>query len=286
MGDGTVTLRAPVSKTPVIVAIAAIVVIVAMGLVAITMSTHGPAPRDVVNALDNRLPDLIEDVRGSVVHIRKVGEHQGSGCLISPDGILFTAKHVSDSKPGDYEVTLDDGRVFEVKPGYVLEDRENDITFLMLDLAGAEPNLPYATLATEDVLRVGQHVVIMGSPLGSDNFNSVSVGILSALDRDLYNRRGWGREQRFDWHVMLQSTSPAYPGNSGGPIFSMQGEVIGVLVAGQDPCLNFSVPISRFVDTIGAVRTHFALCRFNVVEETFDVTYEMQRLVNAIDELK
>ena len=239
---------------------------------------------------DDRLPDLIDDVRSSVVHISKVGEHQGSGCLISRDGILFTAKHVSDGKPGDYEVTLDDGRTFMVKPGYVLEDRENDVTFMLLDLAGTEPNLPYATLATEDRLRVGQQVVIMGSPLGSDNFNSVSAGILSSLNRDLYNRRGWESEQRFSWHVMLQSTSPAFPGNSGGPVFNMGGEVIGVLVAGEAETLNFSVPVARFADTIDAVRTHFKLCRFNVVveeeREILNAAYEMQQLMNGIDKMK
>jgi len=225
-------------------------------------------PGTVTRELDNRLPDLIEDVRPAVVHIAKLGECQGSGCLISADGIIFTAKHVSDGQPGDYEVTLDDGRKFKVKPGYVLEDKENDVTFMQLDLAGHEPNLPCATLAKEDVLRVGDSVLIMGSPLGSDNFNSVSMGILSATGRDLYNRRGWESARRFSWHVMLQTTSPAFPGNSGGPVFNMTGEVIGVLVAGQAETLNFSVPVARFADTIDAVRTHFRLCRFNVVDET------------------
>lgn len=247
------------------------------------------APVALTEVLDNRLPDLIENVRPGVVHISKLGECQGSGCLISPDGILFTAKHVSDGRPGDYEVTLDGGRKFKVKPGYVLEDRENDITFMQLDLAGAEPNLPYAELATDNTLRVGSKVVIMGSSLGRDNFNSVSVGILSALERDLYSRNGWEQYKRYNWHVMLQSTSPAYPGNSGGPIFSMRGEVIGVLVAGQDPCLNFSVPVSRFAGTVDTVRDWFRLVRFNIVgeeeQETFDTAYEIQQLVNAVDRL-
>jgi len=216
------------------------------------------------------IADQVERVRGSVVHISKAGDCQGSGCLISPDGIIFTAKHVSDNTPGDYTVTLDDGREFPVK--YVLEDTENDVTFMQLDLQGHEPNLPYAKLATNrrrhSGLRVGDAVFIMGSPLGKDNFNTVSMGILSAVDRDLYNRRGWEQEQRYDWHVMIQSTSPAYPGNSGGPVFDMNCRVIGVLVAGQDSCLNFSVPVARFRDTIDTVREWFKLRRFSIVEET------------------
>jgi len=235
------------------------------------------------------IADQVEEVRGAVVHVQKDGS-QGSGCLISPDGIIFTAKHVSDGTPGDYEVTLDDGRKFQVKSGYVLEDKENDVTFLQLDLQGHEPNLPYVKLAAEDKLRVGDAVFIMGSPLGSDNFNSVSLGLLAAEDRDLYNRRGWERERRYNWHVMLQSTSPAYPGNSGGPVFNLDSEVVGVLVAGQDATLNFSVPVARFRDTIDTVRQWFALCRFNVVaeeeeDEIYDVYYELQQLYNALSRL-
>ena len=235
------------------------------------------------------IADQVEEVRGAVVHVRKEGS-QGSGCLISPDGIIFTAKHVSDGTPGDYEVTLDDGRKFRVKPGYVLEDKENDVTFMQLDLQGHEPNLPYAKLAVEDKLRVGDAVFIMGSPLGSDNFNSVSLGLLAAEDRDLYNRNSWERYRRYNWHVMLQSTSPAYPGNSGGPVFNLDSEVVGVLVAGQDATLNFSVPVARFRDTLDAVRDHFRLCRFDVVAEEkedkiYDVYYELQQLHNALSRL-
>jgi len=216
------------------------------------------------------IADQVEQIRPSVVHISKTGVCQGSGCLVSSDGIIFTAKHVSDDTHGDYVVTLDDGRTFTTK--YVVEDKENDVTFMQLDLDGAEPNLPYAILAQEDTLRVGDGVIIGGSPLGKDNFNTFSLGILSAEARELYDRSGWESYKEYTWHVMLQTTSPAFPGNSGGPIFNMTGEVIGVLVAGQAETLNFGVPVARFRDTIDTVRQWFALCRFNVVEEEVAVT--------------
>jgi len=211
------------------------------------------------------IADQVQAVRPAVVHVYKHGVCQGSGCLLTPDGIMFTAKHVSDDTPGEYTVTLDDGRTFPVK--YTIEDKENDVTFMQLCLDGAEPNLPHAQLAQEDTLRVGDAVIIGGSPLGKDNFNTFSLGILSANPRDLYSRQGWERYKRYDWHVMLQTTSPAFPGNSGGPIFDMQGRVIGVLVAGQAETLNFGVPVARFRDTIDTVRTWFELCRFNVVAD-------------------
>lgn len=219
------------------------------------------------------IADEVSSVRNSVVHIEKDGVCQGSGCVVSEDGIIFTAKHISDNTYGTYTVTLDDGREYNVK--YVIEDTENDITFMKLDLP-VDVKLQSAKLASEDTLRVGDGVFIFGSPLGKININTVSTGILSAIDRDLYNRPGWEHYKRYTWHVMLQSTSPAFPGNSGGPVFNMNGEVIGVLVAGQAETLNFSVPVCRFRETIDVVRTWFELCRFNVVENVEEVvpTYD------------
>jgi len=216
----------------------------------------------------NQLPDLIESVRGSVVHVSKPGQRQGSGCLISADGIIFTAKHLSDGEYGDYEITLDDGRKFKIKPGYVLEDKENDITFMQLDLDGQEPNLPYSPLVPDGKLRIGERVLVMGSPLGSKNFNSVSDGMLVASDRNLYDRPGygWAAGRPYNWRVMLQHTAVTEGGSSGGPVFNMSGEVIGVHVAAEGST-KFAVPVARFRDTIDAVRDHFRLCRFNVIGE-------------------
>jgi S1-C subfamily serine protease len=209
------------------------------------------------------IADQVAQVRPAVVHIAKHGVCQGSGALISADGIVFSAKHVSDGEPGEYTVTLDDGREFPVK--YVVEDKENDISFMQLDLRGQEPNLPYATLAAAEP-RVGDGLIIGGSPLGKENFNTFSFGVLSADGRDLAGQAP-SEADRYTWHVMLQTTSPAYPGNSGGPVFNMQGEVVGVLVAGVDATLNWAVPVARFAGTIDTVRRWFELCRFNVVED-------------------
>jgi S1-C subfamily serine protease len=202
----------------------------------------------------------VAQVRGVVVHVQREGSWQGSGCLLTDDGILFTARHVTDGDPcGVYTVTLDDGNRYPVK--YVLEDREADLSYMKLDLPRGV-TLPFATLAPSDTLRVGDSVIIAGSPLGKDNFNTFSLGIISALNRNLDQREGeWQQYAGLKWHAMIQTTSPAYPGNSGGPIFDMQGHVVGVLVAGMDATLNYGVPVVYLRDSIEAVRQWFTLCR-------------------------
>lgn len=206
------------------------------------------------------LADRVEQSLPVSVHVRKIGVCQGSGCIISPDGIVFTAKHVTDGEYGEYEVTLNDGRVFPVKA--VVESKNHDVAFLQLDLPDGVV-LPYAKLADLSRMRVGEAIYIIGSPYGSDQFNTVSLGILSAMQRNLDAKRNYG----YGWTVTFQSTSPAAPGNSGGPVFDMQGNVVGVLVAGMEATLNFSVPVAVFMDKLDVVRRMFEELEFKVVEK-------------------
>jgi len=305
----------PVSVGPhvaatILIAIAAIVALI-LATEKPTVVTKQPVTKRVTIAeRDDGIADEVAMVRSAVVHVYKKGECQGSGCLISSDGIIFTAKHVTDGQYGEYDIKLDDGRIFPVK--HAIEDKENDIAFMQLDLEHARrpgpqwapadglsqknyveyvqrPDLPYAELAEIDRLRMGDKVFIMGSPHGIYNFNSVSLGIVSGINRDLYNRKaGWERYQCYNWHVMLQTTSPAYPGNSGGPVFDLDCNVIGVLVAGEGDTLNFSVPVARFRDTVDDVRTQLALCRFNVVEKEEESEYDMlyHRYRNGLGEFQ
>lgn len=199
-------------------------------------------------------------VRPAVVHVEHGGVCQGSGAIIGADGIVFTAAHVTEggTDPNRFRVTLDDGRRFGVR--YVLEDTRFDVAFLLLkDVNEPLPTVPMADLSG---MRVGDPVFIMGSPRGYVNFNSVSLGIISVMQRNLDDPRPYG----YGWAVMFQSTSPAFPGNSGGPVFDMQGRAVGVLVAGMAPTLNYSVPVAVFRDQVEVVRQAFALMRFKPPE--------------------
>jgi S1-C subfamily serine protease len=208
------------------------------------------------------LPATIASVRGAVVCITKDAMFSASGCIVSPDGIVFTARHLTNGVEGVYSVSLDDGRVFGVK--YVVEDRVLDIAFLKLDMPKGM-TLKCVKLSPYARTVVGESVFMIGSPHGFGNFNTVSVGIVSALGRNLRDRDGWSSVAKYNWLDMVQSTSPAFPGNSGGPVFNMRGEVIGALVAGEDATLNFSVPVAHFAGLLPIVERMFAECDLRVI---------------------
>lgn len=202
------------------------------------------------------IADNIEAVRGAVVHIQKTDGCQGSGVILSEDGIVMTAKHVTGGTYGEYTITLDDQKT-TYKAKYVIEDKENDIAFLWLELPKGT-TLPFAKLYSNKP-RVGDQIFIGGSPFGKRNINTFSTGIVSAENRDFGGA--------YDWHVMVQTDSSAGPGNSGGPVFNMDNAVVGVLVAGHNSTLNYSVPVAQFRDTIYDVRTWFRLQRFDVIKK-------------------
>src|SRR5690606_34406252 len=114
------------------------------------------------------------------------------------------------------------------------QDAETDLAVLAVDAAGP---LPSAPLGDSDALRPGHLVLALGSPFGLQN--SVSAGIVSALGRDL---PGAEMFQRF-----IQTDAAIHPGNSGGPLVNMAGEVVGVntalISAGRSaPGLGFALP--------------------------------------------
>lgn len=207
----------------------------------------------LLSGCSRKLSDTVDRVRGSVVHIEKVGEWQGSGFVLTSDGIICTAKHVVENG-GTFVVTFDDGT--KLTTTVALQDNEHDVGFLKV-----KPDKPLKPLALAPFnLRAGDPVFIMGSPLGFFNFNSVTLGVVSARQRDLDEVANSG----LGWHVMFQSDSAAYPGNSGGPVFNMNGEVIGILVAGVDASLNYSVPVDVFRDKLWLIRLGLESQRFSV----------------------
>jgi S1-C subfamily serine protease len=248
-----------------------VVAIVVCGVDLIVPDVKVYCPVEVIQVAPYSLADRVNLVRPGVVFVLKNGACEGSGFAVA-ENIVLTAKHITDGTYGEYTVTADDGTTFQVRA--VVEDKEHDLSYLLIDGA-----LPVLSLGDIDDVRVGDSVFIIGSPLGLENFNSVSLGILAARQRDLSEYGEYG------WNVLFQSTSPSYPGNSGSPVFDFDGRVIGVLVVGYDATLNYSVPAS-FID-VPAVQQMFKLAQFQTVNKpTFAVTEEMwQEQVELIDGL-
>ena len=160
----------------------------------------------------------------------------GSGFVIDPAGYVVTNNHVIEQAEV-VTVRLDDGA--ELAARVVGVDAKTDIALLKVD--PAEP-LPHVEFGDSDAVRVGDWVMAIGNPFGFGN--SVTAGIISARQRDI--RAG-------PYDDFLQTDAPINRGNSGGPLFDMEGKVVGVNTAIYSPS-GGSVGIGFAVPSLLAVR--------------------------------
>ena len=159
---------------------------------------------------------------------------QGSGVIIDPNGIILTNNHVVD---GADEVTvhLTDKREFKAK--VIGTDPKTDIAVIKIE----GKNLPVVKLGKSDDVKVGEWVAAIGAPFGLDN--TVTAGIVSAKSRNLPDEQ---------FVPFIQTDVAVNPGNSGGPLFNMKGEVIGInsqifSTSGGFMGLSFAIPIDLAV---------------------------------------
>lgn len=199
-----------------------------IGEVGLPRSSSSQDSKPATGAQHPELTDLIKQTMSSVVliEIRDASDRviaRGSGFIASPDGKVVTNNHVVRDADSAY-VKLSNGSFFKAD-GLIASDAQADVA--VLKVAGT--NLPALTLSDSEKAVVGQPVVAIGSPLGLEN--SVSNGIISGLRED--SGRKW-----------IQTTAAASPGNSGGPLLNLTGEVVGVVtwkaVGGEN--LNFAIP--------------------------------------------
>lgn len=166
-------------------------------------------------------------------------EARGSGFIIDADGTVVTNNHVVKGAKS-VSVTLDDGSVFTAK--VVGVDPRTDIAVLKL---AADRKLPFIQLGDSDRVKVGEWVVAIGNPFGLGS--TVTAGIVSARARDI----GSGPYDSF-----LQVDAPINRGNSGGPLFTQDGRVVGVNTAILSPSggsvgIGFAIP-SNMVKSVVA----------------------------------
>ena len=137
-------------------------------------------------------------------------EALGSGFVVSEDGYIVTNNHVIE---GADEITIEFFSGKKLPAKVVGKDDKTDIALLKVE---AEEALPFVNFGDSDLMRVGDWVMAMGNPLGQGF--SVSAGIVSAR----------GREQQGPYDDFIQTDAAINRGNSGGPLFNMDGQVIGV----------------------------------------------------------
>jgi len=186
----------------------------------------------------------------------------GSGFIITTDGFVLTNAHVVEAAD-EITVKLNDKREFKAK--VIGSDRRTDIALLKIEAAG----LPAVKFGDPNKLKVGEWVIAIGSPFGFEN--SVTAGIVSAKGRSLPQE---------NFVPFIQTDAAVNPGNSGGPLFNMRGEVIGINSqiysrTGGFMGLSFAIPIDVANDIAGQLKSTGKITRGRIGVVIQPVTKEL-----------
>src|SRR5262245_9370294 len=202
---------------------------------------------DLLDAYSRAVIHVVDTVSPAVVSVGGMrGDRNGgsgSGFLVTPDGYALTNSHVV---AGRNRLSAETVEGDHVDADVVGDDPATDLAILRL----ASRDLPYAELGDSSLLRVGQLVIAMGSPLGLHS--TVSTGVVSAVERSMRGRDGRLIEN------IIQHSAPINPGNSGGPLVDSRGRVVGVNTAiiAFAQGLGFAVPSSTAKWVVTEILSH------------------------------
>jgi serine protease Do len=212
---------------------------------------------------DEALTDLLHSVaRGLLPDFNPTP--LGSGFLVSSDGYVVTAQHiVEDAANAEVVVRLADGREY---PGRVVGmDRTTDIGLVKIEASG----LPSVRIGEPRQLQPGEWVATIGTPFGLES--TVAAGIVSTTSRTIPSES----------HVrFIQTDVATNPGHSGGPLFNLAGEVVGVnsmifSASGGSIGLSFAVPIDVAMEAVQQLRRHGRVTRGRIGVLVQEVTPEL-----------
>ncbi|MBI4094316.1 MAG: trypsin-like peptidase domain-containing protein [Candidatus Liptonbacteria bacterium] len=177
--------------------------------------------------------------------LREVGN--GSGFIVSPDGLVVTNKHVVADTSASYTVFTNDGKRYDAR--VLARDPVQDLAIVKIE---GGSRFPTVALGDSDALQLGQTVIAIGNALGEFR-NTVSVGVVSGLARTV-TASGGGTVETIQG--VIQTDAAINPGNSGGPLLNLKGEVIGIntAVASGAENIGFAIPINRAKRDISSVK--------------------------------
>jgi len=198
--------------------------------------------------------------KGGSAQQEEVPRGVGSGFIISADGYIMTNAHVVEGA-SDVYVTLTDKREFKAK--IIGSDTRTDVALLKID----GNNLPRLVIGDSDKIRAGEWVLAIGSPFGLEN--TVTAGIISAKARDTG-----------DYLPLIQTDVAVNPGNSGGPLINLKGEVIGINSqiysrSGGFMGISFAVPIDEALRVSDQLKASGRVTRGRIGVQIGEVTKDV-----------
>lgn len=226
---------------------------------AVSPETPGAQGLRMLQEIEAALTDLAERVTPSVVSIGPAASPDparerfrnprgaGSGVIVSPDGYIVTNNHVIGDAEA-VEVRIHDGTTYS---GHVVgKDADTDLALVKISPRG---EVPAAALGDSEAVKIGQWALAVGNPFGLDR--TVTLGVVSGVGRQDINL------SRYENYI--QTDSSIFPGNSGGPLFNLDGEIIGIntAVINSVQGIGFAIPSNMVKQVVHQLRVQGKVVR-------------------------